>query len=113
MRGFQLVAINDRWGVIGEDKDAVTKPGQLVHLAGLSGRHPAWVVRHIADRKLVVVKHAGYSDYIGGFQQTAYMPARFVIYAYSEKPAGNEIHLYVDLFGIAEIPIKWKPEGAE
>jgi hypothetical protein len=112
---FRLIAIkegsNMSWGyaTLGCDKETVTRIGAWVKLDGTAGIHEARVIKHDPDRKLLYVKHSGYTSYLGRGTGNAYSPARFVVYEYAELAHGNEIHLYVDLFGIAELPMKWSP----
>lgn len=97
------------WNVVSYDRELVTKKGQAVRLEGTAGVYESHVVCHDPARKLVVLKHKGYTSYIDRGTGNAYSPARFIVYEYREKIFGNEIHLYVGLFGIMELPLNWKP----
>ena len=107
---FKLYAIEKRSGsFLGYDKENVTKVGTSIRLEGTNGSPDIRVVKHDAYRKLLYTKHKGYTSYIDRGSGNRYMPARFVVYEYEEEIVGNEIHLNVDLFGIAELPLSWKP----
>jgi hypothetical protein len=102
------------WSIIGSDFDTVTKPGQMVKLDGTAGINPAYVVRHLPDRRLLIIKHDGYSSWLNRGSGLGYSPACFRIYEYDvrTKPGANEGEVFVSLFGIAELPLSWKPEWA-
>lgn len=113
-KSFRLVALRpsstgSNYAHIGYDKAVVTAPNAHVKLEGTAGVHKTAVVKHIPNLALLIVKHWGYTTYIDRGSGNKYSPACFVIYEYVEKMVGNEIHLYVDLFGIAELPLSWKP----
>ncbi len=116
MRGdFRLVRVREGsradtgYAYDGYDKALVTALGAWVKLDGTSGLHEARVVRHLPDKKLLIVKHYGYTSYIDRGSRNQYRPAVFTIYEYKERTKENEIHLWVDLFGLTEIPLKWTP----
>lgn len=129
MRQFNLIAISTRfnelpgrngktrrsfagWSIVGRDIEVVAKPGQQVKLEGTAGINPAYVVKHDATRRLLYVKHEGFSSWINRGSGLGYSPACFRVYQYDLRVVGNEQHLFVDLFGIAELPLKWQPEWA-
>ena len=101
------------WSIVGRDMAIVLKPGQMVKLDGTAGVNPAYVVKHDPGRRLVYVKHDGYSSWLNRGSGLGYSPACFRVYEYDLRVAGNEQHPYVSLFGIAELPLSWKPEWAD
>lgn len=124
---FQLIAISTKydetttpkgkksrrfqgWSVTGTDIETVTKPGQQVKLDGTAGMQPIYVVKHLPERRLLILKHDGYSSWINRGSGLGYSPACFRIYEYSTQLKGNVTEVWVSLFGIAELPLGWKPE---
>lgn len=113
MMGFRLQRVQLYQGGythVGYDKELVTEVGAAIRLEGTAGAHKALVVKHLPERKLLAVKNFGYTSYVDRGTGNAYSPARFTIYEYEEIVRGNEVHLVVDLFGIMELPLGWKPE---
>lgn len=123
---FQMIAIETRfrewtdrlgskrrsfqgWSIVGRDIETVGLVGQQVKLEGTAGIYPAHVVKHDKTRKLIYVKHAGYTSYISRGTGNSYSPACFIVYHYDLRAVGNELHPFVGLFGIAELPLNWKP----
>lgn len=113
---FRLVAVKNGskadgtgFSYLGYDVEIVTKPETWIKLEGTAGLHEARVIRHIPERKLLVVKHYGYTCYIDRGSRNQYQPAHIIIYEYVERTVGNEIHLWVDLFGLTQFDLKWKP----
>lgn len=112
MKDFRLVYIDPETNrEAGHDKALLIVPGAQVHLSGTTRNagQKSHVVKHVEHLKLLIVKNSGYSWYYNSFHPTQYSPANFTVYEYAERIVGNEIHLMVDLFGIAELPLKWKP----
>jgi len=116
VNGFRVFAVEpvgktgSGYRPLGFDKSLVTKRGAAVRLEGVAGAGDIRVVSHDDRRRLLATKHAGYTAYTDRGSGNLYTPARFVIYEYDEAVAGNEIHLFVGLFGIMTLPISWKPE---
>ena len=109
MWGFQLLKIDDKGREISQDISEIAVPGSRIKLAGVTRCPDIRVVRHDAQRKLLFTKHAGYTSYTDRWSGNQYTPARFVIYEYRTELDGNVTCAYVELFGIAMLPINWKP----
>ncbi len=94
---------------VSHDKSAILAKGAFIHLEGTSSRLERLVVRHDDKRKLLLIKEPGSTNYISRGTGSVYSPARFILYEYLEQIVGNEIHLWVDLFGIMKFNVNWKP----